>query len=156
MMRFSLILLALLISLSAQALARPGPDEIMDDPELEARAMVLYRQLRCVVCQSQSIGDSNADLASDMRVVVRERLLAGDSDAEVRAYLQQRYGDYVLMLPPVQANTLVLWGFPIVLLLFAGGLAFFFVRRQDQAGETELSPEEEAQLAALKREEGLE
>ncbi|WP_366522749.1 cytochrome c-type biogenesis protein [Maricaulis sp.] len=155
MMRFLLLPLAVLL-LTAPALARPGPDEIMEDPALEARAMVLYRQLRCVVCQSQSIGDSNADLAADMRVVVRERLLAGDSDAEVRAYLQQRYGDYVLMLPPVQANTLALWGFPIVLLLLGGGIAFFFVRRQAVREETELSAEEEAQLAALKREEGLE
>lgn len=155
MMRFLLLPLAVLL-LTAPALARPGPDEIMEDPALEARAMVLYRQLRCVVCQSQSIGDSNADLAADMRVVVRERLLAGDSDAEVRAYLQQRYGDYVLMLPPVQANTLALWGFPIVLLVLGGGMAVFFVRRQAQREETELSAEEEAQLAALKREEGLE
>lgn len=137
--------------LAAAALASPGPEERMDDPQLETRARALYAQLRCVVCQSQSINDSNAPLAADLRAVVRERLLAGDSDAEVKAYLQARYGDYVLMLPPVQGNTLALWLFPLVVLAAGGAAVVVFVRAQRRRDDA--LDAEDAQ--ALSDEEGL-
>lgn len=154
MIRALTLLIALFVA--SPALAAPGPDEIMEDPALEARAMQLYRELRCVVCQSQAIGYSDAPLAADMRAVVRERLLVGDSDAEVLDYMQDRYGDYVLMMPPLQANTLLLWGLPLGMLVIGGGLAVFFIRRQSAAVALSLEPEEEAQIARLMREEGQE
>ena len=152
------LLLALTLLLpglpAASALVSPGPEERLDDPEMEARARHLYRELRCVVCQSQSIDESNAPLAADMRGVVRERLLAGDSNAQVKEWLQARYGDYVLMMPPVQANTLALWLMPF-LVLFGGGVAMIvFVRTQ--RSRMDRSDEDDADLAAaLSDEEGL-
>lgn len=103
----------------------------MTDAEVEARAKEVGRSLRCVVCQNQSIDESDAPLASDMRKLVRVRLKEGDSNAEVIDYMQERYGDYVLLKPPVQANTYILWFAPFLLLLCA--LVWFFVR----AGQTE-------------------
>ena len=152
MMRAAIICLTLLFA--PAALAAPSPDEAFSDAAMEHRARTLYTQLRCVVCQSQSIDESNASLAQDMRVVVRERLLAGDSDAEILAYMQARYGDYVLMLPPLQANTLALWGLPFFILLVGGGLIIVYVRRQAKGLSDALTPEEEAELAALMDEEG--
>ena len=105
------------------------PDEVVDNPALEARAIEISRHLRCVVCQSQSIDESNAPLAKDMRLIVRERLVAGDSDAEIYAFLVDRYGDYVLLKPPVQQNTIVLWVAPVLVLGAAAfGAAFFLIR----------------------------
>lgn len=152
MMRAVIACLALLFA--PAALAAPSPDEAFSDAVMEHRARALYTQLRCVVCQSQSIDESNASLAQDMRVVVRERLLAGDSDAEILAYMQARYGDYVLMLPPLQANTLALWGLPFFILLAGGGMIIVYVRRQAKGLSDALTPEEEAELAALMDEEG--
>ena len=152
MMRTLIACLALV--LTPAAFAAPSPDEAYADARTEHRARSLYTQLRCVVCQSQSIDESNAALAEDMRVVVRERIDAGDTDAEILAYMQARYGDYVLMLPPLQANTLVLWGLPIFILLAGGLLVFVFIRRQASALPVELTSEEEAELAALMEEEG--
>lgn len=150
----SLIVLALLAVAPVHALTAPQPDEQMDDATLEERARGLYRDLRCVVCQSQSIDESNAPLAADMRAIVRERLLAGDSDAEVRAWLQTRYGDYVLMSPPVQGNTILLWLFP-VLALGGGGVAMiFFLRGQSARADAPLDADEAAELARLRDEEG--
>jgi cytochrome c-type biogenesis protein CcmH len=140
----------------ATAYASPGPDEILDDPALEARATELYGLLRCVVCQSQSLQNSNATLAEDMRIVVRERLLAGDSNDAILAYMQSRYGDYVLLLPPVQGNTLALWLFPFVILIAGGVIAFGYIRRQSGGAALPLDPEEEARLAKLMDEEGQE
>jgi cytochrome c-type biogenesis protein CcmH len=152
------LLAAILFALAAltPALASPGPEERMQDPALEARARDLYRELRCVVCQSQSIDESNAPLAADMRAVVRDRLRAGDSDAEVRAWLQERYGDYVLMMPPVQASTLGLWLLP-VLVLVGGGIGItVFIRSQRRRGnDAELAAEDEARARALMDEESL-
>ncbi|MEE2691881.1 MAG: cytochrome c-type biogenesis protein [Pseudomonadota bacterium] len=125
------------------------PDEMLADAALEARAEALDRELRCVVCQSQSIAESNADLAKEMRVVVRERLAAGDSDEEILAYLVERYGDYVLLRPPVQGNTIFLWVFPALVLLagLTGGV--FYVRRLRPAAPAALSEEEAAALKDL-------
>lgn len=112
--------------------ATPGiavlPDEVLDDPVLEARARVISKDIRCMVCQNQSIDDSNADLARDLRIIVRERLVAGDSDAEVKNYLVARYGDYVLLTPPMTWGTALLWGGPFVLLAFGSILIFFWYR----------------------------
>ncbi len=109
------------------------PDEILADPKLEARARDLSAQLRCMVCQNQSIDDSNAELARDLRLLVRERLKAGDSDDAIRTYLVQRYGDFILLRPPVKAETLALWGAPIVILLVGGGAIFLNSRRRRAA-----------------------
>lgn len=127
------------------------PEERLDDPALEARARDISRELRCQVCQNQSIDDSNAPLAADLRRLVRERLKAGDSDSQVFAYLTQRYGDYLLLRPPVRNDTLLLWYGPaLVLALGLIGVVVYFRRR---AGKREtpvpLAPEEERRLAAL-------
>ncbi|GLQ19710.1 cytochrome c-type biogenesis protein [Algimonas porphyrae] len=120
-------------------------------PEIEARARSLGRTLRCVVCQNQSIEESDADLAADMRVLVREELSAGKTEAEVTALMRDRYGDYVLLMPPVQGNTLILWFAPLIAALV--GL-FWFVslrRRQQTDPLPALTEEERARLETLRR-----
>ena len=119
------------------------PSEILSDPALEARARAISEDLRCLVCQNQSIDDSHAGLAHDLRVLVRERLAAGDSDAAVKAYLVSRYGDFVLLKPPLQADTLLLWGLPF-LVLTAGALSLLIGRRHPVAPVAPLSDAEQA------------
>lgn len=127
-----LLSLLLFFCMSSVALA-VTPEERLANPELEARARLLSRDLRCPVCQNQSIDDSNADLSRDLRRLVRERLLAGDSNDQVKSYLQQRYGDYILLTPPVKKSTYILWFAPF-LFVMAGGLGYYvFLRRR--AGE---------------------
>jgi len=139
--------LVLLLACVGPALA-VNPDERLADPVLEARARTLGKTLRCLVCQNQSIDDSNADLAHDLRVLVRERLVAGDTDAQVLAYLQARYGNYVLLKPPVDPATWVLWfGPPAVLLIGVGVLVLR--RRAVPAAPAPLTPEERARLDLL-------
>ena len=104
------------------------------DAEVEARAKEVGRSLRCVVCQNQSIDESDAPLAADMRKLVRVRLREGDSNVEGIDYMQERYGDYVLLKPPVQANTFILWFSPFLLLLSA--LVWFFLRASKKGDET--------------------
>ncbi len=148
------VALWLLAALAAPALG-VEPDEILADPALEARARTISQGLRCLVCQNQSIDDSGADLARDLRHLVRERLLAGDSDDQVRAFLVERYGDFLLLDPPMKPKTWGLWFGPAVILLVAavGMLAYF--RRRHGAPEPPLSADEAARLAALlEREEG--
>jgi len=130
------------------------PSEMLKDPALEARARTLSRELRCVVCQNQSIDDSAAEVAHDMRVAVRERLVAGDSDAAVMGYMVARYGDYVLLEPPFKPRTLVLWlGAPLVLVV-AGLLLFLAARRRPAvpAAPAPLSDAESARLELILRE----
>lgn len=128
--------LALFMPLGAHAVE---PNEILKDPALEARAREVGKQLRCVVCQNQAIDDSNAELAGDMRVLVRDRIMAGDSNAQVVDYMVDRYGDYVLLDPPFNAATLVLWIGPEVIAgLGLLGLVLMFRRRKNAKGETEL------------------
>lgn len=117
-----------------------------EDPLEESEARDLMREIRCLVCQNQSIEDSDADLAKDLRILVRERLRAGDSDDQVKAYLVARYGDWVLMEPPVRAGTLILWGSPI---LFLGAALLILIARRRQSNTAPLTTDEEAQLAAL-------
>ncbi|CAN7287785.1 cytochrome c-type biogenesis protein [Aminobacter sp. LjRoot7] len=125
------------------------PSEMLADPKLEARARLLSEELRCMVCQNQSIDESDAELAGDLRVLLRERLLAGDSDEQVMAYIVSRYGEFVLLKPQFNLRNALLWGTP-VLLLFGGG-AFVFLsarsrRRQEPAG---LTRDEQAALDAI-------
>jgi len=123
---------ALALGLAPPALALDAA-EMFDDPAEEARARDIGRELRCLVCQNESIFDSNAGLARDLRVLVRERMVAGDSDEEVIAFVHERYGDYVLLTPPVTAQTYLLWGAPVLFLAFGGFAVFAYRRRQDKA-----------------------
>jgi cytochrome c-type biogenesis protein CcmH len=143
------LVFALLLALSLPAFA-VEPDEMLDDPALEARAREISRDLRCLVCQNQSIDDSDADLARDLRLLVRERLLAGDSDAEVIDYIAQRYGDFVLLDPPVKPATWALWFGPAAVLLIAGFAVLRFLRRRAHAaGPAPLDAEERRRLEAV-------
>ncbi|SNS62716.1 cytochrome c-type biogenesis protein CcmH [Azospirillum sp. RU38E] len=150
--RRSLVGITTLALLSAPAFA-VMPDEKLADPAMEARAREISKELRCLVCQNQSIDDSNADLARDLRVLVRERLVAGDSNDQVLAYVTDRYGDFVLLRPPLKSYTLVLWAGPFAVLLVAGlGTAVYLRRRRQEveaSAGTVLSDEEEARLQAL-------
>lgn len=112
--------------------------EMFDDPAREARAREIGRQLRCLVCQNESIFDSNAGLARDLRVLVRERMAAGDSDAQVIDYIAARYGDYVLLRPRLRGATYALWLAPLALLLAGGGAMLFYYRRR--AAQTDAAP----------------
>lgn len=119
--------------------------------EVEVRARDVGKQLRCVVCQNQSIEESDAPLAADMRKMVRERLVAGDSEADVIALMRDRYGDYVLLMPPVQANTIILWAGPVLLIGFLLLWWIISVRRTPvREGLVALSEDEEAKLVSLR------
>ena len=143
--------LAALAAAAALSLAGPGhavlPSEQLANPRLEARARRLGAELRCLVCQNQTIDDSDAPLAADIRVLLRQRLLAGDSDRAAIAYIVDRYGHYVLLKPPFEAQTLLLWLGP-ALLLAAGGSWLVLLRRR--AGE-EPAPLSEEEAATLQR-----
>lgn len=149
-----LLRLVFALSLSiAAAIGTAGgvePDEILDDPALEKRARALSAELRCLVCQNQSIDDSNADLARDLRVIVRQRLEAGDSDEQVMQYVVDRYGDYVLLDPPVKATTYLLWyGPPAILLIAVVALLAASRRRRAATPHAGLSDDERERLARL-------
>lgn len=148
------VLAALLLALAVAAPACAiEPQEQLTDPALEARARTLGQELRCLVCQNESIDDSNADLARDLRTIVRERLTAGDSDQQVLGFVTARYGDYVLLRPPVRAGTLVLWFGPAVLLVAAIIAMTLRRRRRAKAEPAPLSSEEDRRLARLLDEE---
>jgi cytochrome c-type biogenesis protein CcmH len=154
MIRALLLALVLATGLPTPADAVLRPDELLEDPELEARARAIGRELRCVVCQNQSIDDSNAELAQDFRRIVRERVQAGESDEEVLQFMVDRYGAFVLLKPPVTAGTVLLWGGPFAVLLIGGGIVAWTMRRRREAGPVELSPEERRRLAELLETEG--
>lgn len=146
--------LLLLLSLAAPAGA-VQPDEVLADPALEARARALSQGLRCLVCRNENIDESNADLARDLRLLVRERLVAGDTDAEVIAYLVDRYGEYVLLNPPATGSNLILWvAGPALLIVALGGAAVYLRRRRSatEAAAPPLSEDERARLAELLKE----
>ncbi len=146
---FSLLLL-IALSFAAPLAHAVQPDEVMADPAKEARARALSRNLRCMVCQNQSIDDSDAPLARDLRLLVRERIGAGDSDAQVIDFLVSRYGEFVLLRPRFESQTLLLWLTPPLALLF--GIAAVVVnnrRRRSMIADAPLSAEEQAKLAAL-------
>ncbi|MDO8423125.1 MAG: cytochrome c-type biogenesis protein CcmH [Parvibaculum sp.] len=153
MSRSLLLSLLMIASLSASALA-VAPGESLSDPALEARARTLSKELRCLVCQNQSIDDSDAELAADLRLVVRERLTAGDSDAEVLDYIVARYGDFVLLRPPFELATLLLWLGPFAVIFFGAAGLFIAFRRQASSESTQtLDLEEQKRVAQLLDEE---
>ncbi|HHX90084.1 MAG TPA: cytochrome c-type biogenesis protein CcmH [Paracoccus sp.] len=148
------ILLILLMLLAAPITFAPAPalavqpDEVLDDPALEARARALSAGLRCVVCRNESIDESNADLARDMRIILRERLVAGDSDAQAVQYLVDRYGEYVLLNPQRDGVNLILWVSAPVLLLLGLGVALMALRRRTPP-VAPLSDDEKARLREI-------
>jgi len=149
MRRLALLLALVLASAPVQAVQ---PDEMLADPALEARARVISEGLRCLVCRNESIDESSAPFARDMRLLVRERLVAGDSDAQVRDYLVARFGEYVLLQPTARGANLILWLAAPAMLLAGGGIAAVYVRRRATAaapGEAQLSSDEEARLRAI-------
>lgn len=145
------LLLALFLFLASLGPAfAVNPDEVLPDPALEARARAISAELRCMVCQNQSIDDSNAELAKDLRVLVRERLANGDSDEAVIDYVVSRYGEFVLLKPRFETKTMILWGMPILLLLIgAVTLLVAALRRGRQSRGTPLSDDEKEKLKKL-------
>lgn len=124
-------LTALLLLLSSSVFAAPL-DKPLTDPAQEARAMAIGGELRCVVCQSESINDSQADMARDMRQLVRDKISSGWNDAQIIDYIRARYGDFILLRPPFQANTYILWLCPVLLLSFSGVGVWLFFRRKEK------------------------
>jgi len=152
MRRIPMLVLCMAVLLGSPAAFAVQPDEIMADPVKEARARDLSRELRCMVCQNQSIDDSDAPLARDLRLLVRERIAAGDSDTKVMDFLVARYGQFVLLKPRFEPQTMLLW-LVTPLVLLGGGLALWLQARRRGARNAEaaagLTPDEEARLAAL-------
>jgi cytochrome c-type biogenesis protein CcmH len=142
--------LGLLLTLLTQTVFAVQPDEMLKDPVLETRARHLSAELRCMVCQNQSIDDSEAPLARDLRLLVRQRLLSGDTDQQVLDFLVARYGNFVRLKPPLQIDTLLLWAITPVTLII-GIIVLFLIARQRGINQTqaELTAEEQARVAAL-------
>lgn len=147
MRRFALIVAALTIF--AQPAFAVLPDEVLSDPVLEARARALSQTLRCMVCQNQSIDDSDAPLARDLRILVRERLKAGDTDRQIREFLIARYGKFVLLQPEKDRSTFLLWATPLLVLLVGGLVLLRFFRRPPPPAEIPLSDTEKQRLQGL-------
>lgn len=147
--RFAAMICVLLLASGAQAVE---PDEVLSDPVLEERARDISQTLRCLVCRNESIDESNAKLAKDLRLLVRERLTAGDSDEEAVDYIVERYGEYVLLRPLTGGANWILWAAGPAMLLLAGGTALAFVRRRSRAeapAVAALSEEEKTRLAQI-------
>lgn len=146
-------MLALLLSLFAGTANAVNPDEVLADPALEARARALSVDIRCLVCQNQSIDDSDADLAKDLRKLVREKLKSGASDDKIKAYLVARYGEFVLLRPRIKSDTYLLWFGPVLILLAGAFGVFVFLRRRSAGQASEAAPalskDEEKRIAAL-------
>jgi cytochrome c-type biogenesis protein CcmH len=156
MMRATVLALALATgALMPAPVMAVQPNEVLSDPALESRARALSKDLRCLVCRNENIDDSNADLARDLRLLVRERLVAGDSDSAAMDYIVSRYGEYVLLNPTSTGANLLLWYAGPLMLLVGGGIAFTYVRRRRTLTETApatLSTDEEKRLAEIMRE----
>ena len=120
--------------ISAQAVE---PSEMLKDPKLEQRARIISKELRCLVCQNENIDDSHAALAKDLRVLIRERLKLGDTDSQIITFVHEKYGDFVLMTPPVQKNTFILWFLPIILMIFGGFLLYYLYFRDNATDNTQ-------------------
>ena len=142
--------LALVLCLLAAPLAAVQPDEVLDDPALEQRARALSDGLRCPVCRNESIDDSNAAISRDLRLLLRARLVAGDTDAEAMQYLVDRYGDYILLNPKVEGANILLWLAAPIMLILAGGIAFVTIRGRSTAATPDaLSTDEKRRLDQL-------
>lgn len=148
-MRALLLLFALLVPLHVAPAFAVQPDEVLSNPALEARARELSKELRCMVCQNQSIDDSDAPLARDLRLLVRERLKAGDTDQQVLSFMVDRYGEFVLMRPVLSWRNALLWGAPILAILLGGGVVLSAMRRRAAPDVARLTPDEEARVARL-------
>jgi cytochrome c-type biogenesis protein CcmH len=152
-LRFSALQIAFSVAVlvSANPAHAVRPDEMLADPKLEAQAREVGQELRCLVCRNQSIEDSDADLAHDLRVLVRERIKAGDSNDQVIAFIRSRYGDFVLLRPPFETGTLLLWGGPALILLLGGfGIhRYYRNRRRGEEAPPALSADERRRLKAV-------
>ncbi len=155
-----MLLLALLVFFGTGSISYAvNPDEMLDDPVLEKRAREISKNLRCLVCQNENIDESNADLARDIRILLRERLKAGDTDEEAIQYLVDRYGEYVLLKPRFGLHTLFLWTGPFIVLVI-GAIGLYYTRRrmQNKAAaarvEADLTEEEQKRLQELLESEG--
>ncbi|MEM9097192.1 MAG: cytochrome c-type biogenesis protein [Pseudomonadota bacterium] len=149
MTRVLVLVLGLLLALPAQAVQ---PDEVLADPVLEARAREISKEIRCLVCRNESIDDSSAALARDLRLLVRERIMAGDTDGEVKLYLVERFGEFVLLNPPFNLGNLAIWlSGPVILLLGAMGAAVYLrgQRKEPAVPESPLTEEEKAEVERL-------
>jgi cytochrome c-type biogenesis protein CcmH len=155
LMRFLQPLVFLIALLTSAPSWAVQPDEVLSDPALEARARAISKELRCMVCQNESIDDSDAPLAHDLRVLVRERLKAGDSDQQIINFLVSRYGEFVLLRPPLSWHTAALWGTPPALVLLGIIMIVMVERRRramsQQTAPLSLTPAEEARLAEILR-----
>lgn len=154
MRRLVFALLAVLLLLPVGPVGAVEPDEVLADPVLEARARDISQGLRCLVCRNENIDESNADLARDLRLLVRERLVAGDTNEEAVDFIVARYGEYVLLRPLATGVNLVLWGAAPGLLLLGLGVALVYLRRRargDEAAPDALSPAEQARLDEILR-----
>ena len=142
---------AALAVLMALPVAAVQPDEVLGDPALEARARELSKGLRCLVCRNESIDESNADLARDLRLLLRERLVAGDSDAEAIDYIVDRFGEYVLLQPTVNGSNWLLWAAGPLMLILAGGVAVVYLRGRAkiETSDSALTASEEARLREI-------
>jgi cytochrome c-type biogenesis protein CcmH len=151
MIRIIFAVILVWTALVASAAYAVRPDEMLSDPKLEARAREVGQELRCLVCRNQSIDDSDADLAHDLRVLARDRIKAGDSNDQVIAFVRARYGDFVLLRPPFETGTLLLWGGPALILLLGGfGVhRYYRHRRAIDAPPPGLSAEERRRLKAV-------
>ncbi|AKS46219.1 cytochrome c-type biogenesis protein CcmH [Octadecabacter temperatus] len=144
--------LAFVLCMLVTPLAAVQPDEVLDDAALELRARALSEGLRCPICRNESIDESNADISRDLRILLRERLVAGDTDDQAVQYLVDRYGDYILLSPRVEGVNLALWLAAPIMLLLAGGIAAVTIRGRSQAvGPEELSAEEKARIDKIMR-----
>jgi len=149
-MRYILLVLMLISPMLPSPAIAVEPSEMLDDPVLEARARVLSKGLRCVVCQNENIDESNAGIAGDLRLLVRERLTVGDTDDEVMQYLVERYGEYILLKPTFGGSNIILWLTGPLVLLAGGFGALMFIRgREKFKQEEELDADEEEKLASL-------
>lgn len=157
-MKRLMVLLALVGSLALTGVLAGSPvwavqpDEVLEDPALEARARGLSKELRCLVCRNESIDDSNADLARDLRLLVRERLVAGDSDVQAMAFIVDRYGEYVLLRPTITGSNWLLWAAGPMMLLLAGGLGLVYLRGRARLSATQggtLSDDEQLRLREI-------
>lgn len=148
-MRLAFAAIATALALIAQPARAVQPDEMLANPALEARAEAVGRELRCLVCRNQSVEDSDAGLAHDLRVLIRQRIARGETNTQVVAYIRSRYGDFVLLKPPFKLDTALLWGGPFLLVLLGAGLAWRFYRRQPPVATPPLNEDEQRRLSAL-------
>ncbi|MFK0682978.1 cytochrome c-type biogenesis protein [Ochrobactrum sp. BD67] len=148
---FAALLLGAALAAQGTAALAVNPDEVLSDPALEKRARAISGELRCMVCQNESIDDSNAELARDLRILVRDRLKEGDSNEQVMDFIVDRYGEFVLLKPRLNARTILLWGFPVVILLIGAVALVFAFRGRRQSGEAPkpLTESEKAELSRL-------